>query len=634
MEDILSRIDSPQDLRQLSLPQMKQLAGEIRHLLVQVLARNGGHLAPNLGTVELTLALHANFDSPKDRIVWDVGHQAYVHKILTGRRDRLPTIRQEGGLSGYCRLVESEHDAFGAGHGCTSISAALGYAVARDHRGTDEHVIAVIGDGSLTGGMAWEALSNAGHLGTNLLIVLNDNEMSISPNVGAIPNYLDKIRTDRTYLRAKEEFEGLMNHLPLGKNMVEAVERFKTGIKQLVTPGMLFEELGLTYLGPVDGHNLDVMMDAVEGAKGIKGPVLLHVVTKKGKGYGPAEADSITFHGCSPFDSETGEFVKKDGPPTYSKVFTNTLIDLAKADEKIVAITAAMLEGTGLVAFQKVLPKQIYDVGMTEQHAATFAAGLAAGGMRPVVAIYSTFLQRSYDQIVHDVCIQNLPVVFAMDRAGLVGDDGPTHNGVFDIAYLRCLPNMVAGAPKDEDELRGMLATAVEHPGPIAIRFPRGAGVGVSLDGPIQKLPVGKAEVLREGEDLLILAYGSMVKPAMDAAEKLHERGIEAAVVNTRWVKPLDLETILPLAREAKAILTVEEHQIMGGFGSAVAEALAAAEVVKPLRILGIPDQFVEHATPKAQLAWFGLNAEGITQAATEICVPTEDYRVTALLGG
>ncbi len=636
MDSILAQINSPRDLRGLTPAQLKTLAEEIRHLLVMVLARNGGHLAPNLGTVELTLALHALFDSPTDKIIWDVGHQAYVHKILTGRRDRLHTIRQEGGLSGYCRLDESEHDAFGAGHGCTSISAALGYAVARDHHGGDEQIVAVIGDGSLTGGMAWEALSNAGHLGTNLLIVLNDNEMSISPNTGAISSSLARMRTDTHYLRAKADFETLMNHLPLGKNMVEVVERFKTGVKQLVSPGMLFEELGLTYLGPVDGHNLEATMDAIAGAKKLKGPVLLHVITQKGKGYGPAEADSIKFHGCSPFDSETGEpLPSPPGPPSYSKVFTNTLIELARANPNIVAITAAMLEGTGLIAFQKALPNQCYDVGMTEQHAVTFAAGLAAAGMRPVVAIYSTFLQRSFDQIVHDVGIQNLPVTFAMDRGGLVGDDGPTHNGVFDIAYMRCIPNMAVGAPKDEDELRGMLATAVTHPGPVAFRYPRGSGTGAPLDGPIPAVPVGVAEVMRPGSDLLILAYGAMVKPAMDAAEKLHARGIEATVVNARWAKPLDLKTILPLAHEAKAVLTVEEHALAGGFGSAVLEALEAAGIQdKPVRRLGIPDRWVEHAAHKVQLGWFGLNAEGIAQAATELCVPTESHRLSALLQG
>jgi 1-deoxy-D-xylulose-5-phosphate synthase len=394
--------------------------------------------------------------------------------------------------------------------------------------------------------------------------------------------------------------------------------------------------LGLTYLGPVDGHNLDATLGALHQAIRLKGPVLLHVITKKGKGYAPAEADSITFHGCSPFDGETGEpLPKKPGPPTYSKVFTRTLIELARENPKIVAITAAMLEGTGLVEFQNALPDQCYDVGMTEQHAVTFAAGLAAAGMRPVCAIYSTFLQRSYDQIVHDVCIQNLPVVFAMDRGGLVGDDGPTHNGVFDIAYLRCLPNIAVGAPKDEDELRGMLKTAVEHDGPVAFRYPRGAGLGVSLEGDIPAIPIGEAEVLQTGEDILILAYGSMVAPAMEAAEKLHARGIEAAVVNARWVKPLDLNTILPLAKQAKRILTVEEAQLAGGFGAAILEALQAADIFdKPVKRLGIPDQFTEHAAHKAQLGWFGLNADGIAQAATEMCVPKESHRVTALFAG
>ncbi|HEU5422408.1 MAG TPA: 1-deoxy-D-xylulose-5-phosphate synthase, partial [Nitrolancea sp.] len=518
---VLERINCPEDLKRLTIPQLETLAQEIRDYIYNVVVKQtGGHFASNLGTVELTLALHYVFESPKDKLVWDVGHQAYPHKILTGRRDRFPTIRQEGGLSGFLQREESPHDQFGAGHASTSISAALGMAVAGKLKGERFHTVAVIGDGALTGGIAYEALNNAGSLQLPFIVVLNDNEMSIAPNVGALPKYLSRIRTDERYAQAKAEFERLLQRLPQGDLLVELGKRMKDSFKEFVYHTMIWEELGFTYVGPVDGHNVRDLISTFQDARGLTGPVFIHAVTTKGKGYQPAENDPFKHHSAS---------IKVPGapptPPKYQDVFGETLTELARQDERIIAITAAMPDGTGLLPFAKAHPNRFFDVGIAEQHAVTFAAGLATQGLRPVAAIYSTFLQRAYDQVIHDVCIQKLPVVFALDRAGLVGDDGRTHHGVFDFAYLRCLPNMVVMAPKDEDELRHMLKTAVEHDGPIALRYPRGSGVGVSTASEPHALPIGRAELLREGSDLTIVAIGSTVLPAMHAAEELAARG-------------------------------------------------------------------------------------------------------------
>ena len=628
MASILDRINDPADLKGLSLRDLKQLATEIREAIIEGISQTGGHFAPGLGAVELTIALHAVLNSPKDKLVWDVGHQTYPHKLITGRRDRFHTIKQLGGISGYCRREESVHDMFEAGHGCTSISAALGYAKARDLRGTDETVAAVIGDGSLTGGLAYEALNNAGHSKTNLIVVLNDNSMSIAPNVGALSKYLDTIRAEPRYLWAKHEAESVLHRLPLGDRVLEAIGKVKDGVKQMVVPGMLFEELGLTYLGPVDGHDLEVLMTTIQQAQRIGGPVLIHAITQKGKGYAPAEKDPFTWHATSGFNPATGEATgKKDPRPTYSKVFGNTLIRLADRNPNIVAITAAMPDGTGLLDFQRVHPDRCFDVAMAEQHAVTFAAGLAIAGMRPVAAIYSTFLQRGYDQVLHDVCIQNLPVVFCMDRGGIAGDDGPTHQGVFDIAYMRPLPNMVVMAPKDETELQRMMAFAVQHDAPCAIRYPRGTGPGAPLVDDPEPVPLGVAEVLREGDDVAILGYGYGVQPALAAAQELATDGIRAMVINARFCKPLDAEVILEAARRCGRVVTIEDGVRTGGFGSAVGELLLDHNVNVPVLRLGIPDQFVEHGKREKLLEKFGLDAMGVLRSVTEFVQTTSRNR-------
>ena len=618
--DLLSKIQGPEDVKKLSLEEQERLAAQIRAELVSVLARNGGHLAPNLGVVELTIALHSVFNSPKDKIIWDVGHQSYVHKLLTGRRDRFHTIRQLGGLSGFCRRDESPHDAFGAGHGSTSISAALGFAVARDALGGNERIVAVIGDGALTGGMALEALNAAGHLKTDILVVLNDNGMSIARNVGGMASYLSRLRTDPHYLKAREEFEQLMRSLPMGRSIVEALQRLKASVKHLVLPGMLFEELGFTYLGPVDGHSIPILRRALEEAARLKGPVLLHVHTQKGKGYEPAEKDAVRFHGCTPFDIASGNAISTNkNAITYTQAFAQALIRLAEKDERIVAITAAMPEGTGLAEFGKRFPDRLFDVGMAEEHAVTFAAGMAAAGLRPVVAIYSTFMQRSYDQILHDVALQNLPVTLCLDRAGLVGDDGPTHHGAFDLSYLRTIPGIVIMAPADENELGGMLASALSHPGPVAIRYPRAYGRGIPIDEEPTPIPIGKSVVLRRGSDAAILAVGSMVEPAEQASELLSARGIQCTLVNVRTVKPLDEQLICELADTMPLLVTVEENSLAGGFGSGVLEVLNSAgrNGVRIIR-LGIPDAFVEHGNRQVLLARLGLTAEGIANAVLQ----------------
>jgi len=618
---MLERLHHPQGLKLLTQSELTALAKEIRQRLIETVSRTGGHLAANLGVVELTLALHCVFDSPRDQIVWDVGHQCYTHKLLTGRGDRFTTLRQAGGLSGFPSRTESEHDAFGTGHGSTAISAALGLAAARDARRDKHAVIAVVGDGGMTGGMAFEALNQAGHLGHNLIVVLNDNGMSISPNVGALAGYLGRLRLDPHYLRAKESFESLMHRLPLGETLVEAVDRFKSGVKQLLVPGMLFEELGFTYLGPIDGHHLPTLVVTLEQARECSGPVLIHVITTKGKGYSPAENDAQRFHGTPAFDVSSGEPLAETTGLSYSRVFGQTLLELARGDDRIVAITAAMAEGTGLESFAREFPGRFFDVGMAEQHAVTFAAGLAAGGLRPVVAIYSTFLQRAYDQILHDVCLQNLPVVLAIDRAGLVGEDGPTHQGTFDLSFLRPMPNLTVMAPKDLTELSAMLRCALTLESPCAVRYPRGVGANPPANLP-DPVPCGQAEVLREGNALTLLAIGSMVTPTLTAAEMLAKEGLEAAVINARYLRPLDEATLAPYLSRGVSVITVEENALAGGFGSGVLELAArlGLELAK-IHCLGLPDQFAEHAGRSQLLSWYGLTSEGITAKARALLI-------------
>jgi 1-deoxy-D-xylulose-5-phosphate synthase len=612
----LAQITGPRDLKPLSFPELEELAREIRETIVDVVVRQtGGHFASNLGSVELTLALHYVYDSPRDKIIWDVGHQAYPHKLLTGRYQRFNTIRQEGGLSGFLQREESEHDHFGAGHASTSISAALGMATAGQLKGERFHSIAVIGDGALTGGMAYEALNNAGSLKVPLTVVLNDNEMSIAPNVGALPKYLSRIRTNYRYTQAKIEVERLLQRVPQGGRLLDLGKRMKDGLKEVVYRTMIWEELGFTYVGPVDGHDIRALIETFEQVKKLDGPVFVHVLTVKGKGYQPAEDDPFKHHSASIKVESTKPVAAK-----YMDVFGSTLTELARTDDRIVAITAAMPDGTGLLPFAKEHPERFFDVGIAEQHAVTFAAGLAAQGMRPVAAIYSTFLQRAFDQVVHDVCIQKLPVIFAMDRAGLVGDDGRTHHGVFDFAYLRALPNMVLMAPKDEDELRHMLKTAIDYEsGPIALRFPRGSGVGASMLAEPYALPIGRGEVLREGGDLTIIAIGATVLPSIRASEILAETGIEATLINARFVKPLDEALILDAARRTGIVLTVEEAMLAGGFGSAVMELLTREGVSARVDCLGLPDRFFDHASQQSLRKQAGIDAESISGRAAAV---------------
>jgi len=617
---VLDRIASPADLKRQSFADLAALAAEIRAELIRVVSKNGGHLGASLGTVELTIALHAVFDSPKDKLVWDVGHQAYVHKLLTGRRDRFETIRQEGGLSGFLSRDESPHDAFGAGHASTAISAALGMAVAFDRTGQpDRRVVAVVGDGALTGGMAFEGLNNAGHLEIPLIVVLNDNEMSIAPNVGALSSYLDRVRTDRRYHRAKDELVRMAERLPQGELLVELGKRWKDSLKEFVYHAMIWEELGFTYMGPVDGHDLRATIDALRQARNVDGPVFLHVVTRKGKGFPGADTDRERSHAVSAPSAPLAPGAPP-APPKYQDVFAQTVIELAERDPRLVAITAAMPTGTSVAKIEAKLPDRVFDVGIAEQHAVTFAAGLAAEGMRPVVAIYSTFLQRAYDQIVHDVCLQRLPFVFALDRAGFAGDDGRTHHGIYDLTYLRCLPGVTIMAPQDENELRHMLATALAHDaGPVAVRYPRGAGVGVPTDEPLHPLPLGRAELLREGTDVALLALGTMVLPAERAAAALAAEGIDAAVVNARFVKPLDDALIVALAARCGALVTVEESSVLGGFGAGVLETLAAHDLTVSVRTLGVPDQIFEQASQGRLRELAGLTPDGIAAAARAV---------------
>ncbi len=617
----LSEITHPNQLHGLSIAQLEQIARQIREKHLETVAATGGHLGPGLGVVELTIGLYQTLDLDRDKVLWDVGHQAYPHKLITGRYDQFHTLRQKDGVAGYLKRCESQFDHFGAGHASTSISAALGMALARDLKGENFKVVAIIGDGALTGGMALEAINHAGHLPhTNMMVVLNDNEMSISPNVGAISRYLNKMRLSPPVQFLKDNLEEQFKHLPfVGEAFTPEMERMKEGMKRLAVSkvGAVFEELGFTYVGPVDGHNLEELITTFKQAHTIPGPVLVHVATVKGKGYALAEKDQVGYHAQNPFNLATGKAIpaSKPKPPSYSKVFGETLVKLGESDPRIVGITAAMATGTGLDILQKKLPKQYIDVGIAEQHAVTMAAGLAAEGMRPVVAIYSTFLQRGYDQIVHDVCIQNLPVFFCMDRAGIVGADGPTHQGMYDIAYLRCLPNLAIMAPKDEAELQQMMVTGINHSGPIAMRYPRGSGLGVPLmEEGWEPLPIGKGEILRNGDDLLLIGYGSMVNPSMQVAEILSEHGIECTVINARFVKPLDTELIAPLAQQIGKVVTLEEGCLMGGFGSAVAEALLDNNVVVPVKRFGVPDILVDHAEPKESFADLGLTSPQIAE--------------------
>lgn len=617
MDKLLSRINSPADLKKLSLKQLTQLAKEVRNLIIKVVSTGGGHLASNLGVVELTIALHYAFDFSRDKVIWDVGHQTYTHKILTGRKEDFPTLRKYGGLSGFPRREESEYDHFNTGHSSTSISAALGMAVARDYNHDDYNVVAVIGDGALTAGLAFEGLNQAGYLKRKLVVILNDNEMSISPPVGAISGYLNQIIQGQAYNRLKRDVETILTAIPgIGSQMIRFARTLEESIRRVFVPGMLFEELGFHYIGPVRGHSIATLIRTLEQAKQMEQPCLIHVVTKKGKGYRPAEANPTLFHGSPPFDINNGEFIEKEGsPPSYTSVFADTMIELARKDEKIVCITAAMPEGTGLSALAKEFPNRLFDVGIAEQHGITFCAGLATQGLKPVAAIYSTFLQRAYDQVLHDICLMDLPLTIALDRAGVVGSDGPTHHGLYDLSYLRSMPHIIIMAPKDENELRHMLKTAIETPHPVAVRYPRAKGLGVKLDKILKTLPIGKGEVLREGEDVAILAIGRMVHPSVQAAERLSEDGIEATVVNARFVKPLDEELIVRLASSIPWLVTVEENALKGGFGSAVLELLEEKGLSRVMvHRIGIPDEIVPHGDTTLLLSKYGLDEKGIYQ--------------------
>ena len=609
MPRLLDRIDSPADLKSLTLKELKQLAAELRQEIITTVTTTGGHLASNLGVVELTIALHRIFDSPRDKIIWDVGHQAYVHKLLTGRRQRFASLRQYRGISGFTTRSESPHDPYGAGHASTSISAALGMATARNLSGDNYDVIAVIGDGAITAGMALEALNQVGHLGSKLIVVLNANGMSISPTVGALAKLLNKVRFDPRYYEAKKKSKQILTMLPLGEQLWKVSQQVKGRFKGLVLPTMLWEELGLTYIGPINGHNISDIETALTQAKEHIKPTFVHVVTTKGKGYLPAENNAVYFHGVSAKNENNKDV------PTYSEVFAQTVLRLARENPRLVAITPAMPEGNCLSIVEAEFPQRVFDVGICEQHAVTFAAGLATQGFLPVVAIYSTFLQRAFDQIIHDVCLQDLPVVFAIDRGGIVGDDGKTHQGTLDISYLTLIPNLIVSAPKDENELQHLLYTAVKSGRPMAVRYPRGSGLGVALDPVLHEIPIGKGEILRRGDDVVILAIGVMVAPSLEAAGELASNGIEATVVNARFAKPLDSELIIDLASRIKRIVTVEENALDGGFGSSVAKLLQDSSIGDAqVKSIGIPDEFVEQGTQAILRARYGLDAKGIAR--------------------
>ena len=613
MSRILGKVNKPGDVKELDQDKLDELCSEIRELLVSRVSENGGHLASNLGVVELTVALHRVFDSPKDKIIWDVGHQSYVHKLLTGRREQFPTLRQYQGLSGFPDREESLHDAFTTGHGGTSISAALGMALTRDLSRDKHHVVAVIGDGCLTCGMTYEALNHAGHLGTRFIVVLNDNGMSISPTVGAIAKRLNVLRTTRGYIQAKKQTTRLLSRLPGGKRLQWALSRLREGIKAVVMPTMMWEQLGFTYLGPIDGHNIAGLETALTQARDYYKPVIVHVLTIKGKGYKPAEDNPTRFHGLSPKSEDSGKM------PTYSQIFAQTIGGLLRDNPRLVVICAAMVEGNSLSSLVKEFPQRIYDVGISEQHAVTLAAGLATQGFIPVVAIYSTFLQRAFDQVLHDVCLPDLPVIFALDRSGIVGEDGKTHQGIFDLSYLNLMPNMIVCAPKDENELQDLIYTALNTEHPMAIRYPRGHGTGVPLSTELHQLPIGKAEIIKKGEDVAIIGIGSTVVPSLEAAEHLALWGIEAMVINARFAKPLDTELILDAANQTKKMVIVEENVLSGGFGAAVLELLEKAEVpdVKVKR-LGIPDEFVTHGKQDFLRSLYHLDALGIAKECAD----------------
>ncbi|MGA8147193.1 MAG: 1-deoxy-D-xylulose-5-phosphate synthase [Gallionellaceae bacterium] len=609
MYSLLETINTPDDLRHLERKQLPQLAKELRQFLIESVSKTGGHLSSNLGTVELTIALHYVFNTPHDRLVWDVGHQTYAHKILTGRREAMKSLRMPGGISGFPKRNESPYDAFGTGHSSTSISAALGMAVAARLAGSDSHAIAIIGDGALSGGMAFEALNNAGAMNANLLVILNDNDMSISPPVGALNNYLARLMSGRFYAAMRRGSEKVLKGMP---PVLEFAKRAEEHVKGMVTPGTLFEEFGFNYIGPIDGHDLDVLTDTLHNIRQLEGPQFLHVVTQKGKGYAQAEEDSVLYHGVGKFDPRSGIAPKAGGKPTYTQVFGDWLCDMAAQDQRLIGITPAMCEGSGMVEFAQKFPERYFDVGIAEQHALTFAAGLACDGMKPVVAIYSTFLQRAYDQLIHDIAIQNLPVVLAIDRGGLVGADGATHAGSFDLSYLRCIPNMTVMTPADENECRRMLTTAFHLETPSAVRYPRGSGPGVPVQPDLQPLPVGQGELRRTGAKVAILAFGSMLAPALQAAEQLN-----ATVANMRFVKPLDEELVLNLALEHSLLVTVEENTVQGGAGSAVEECLSRSGVTVALLQLGLPDVFLDQGDPAQMLASCGLDAAGIAASVT-----------------
>ncbi len=632
MERLLPQIQSPEQLKALDKKQLPQLARELREQIVTTVAANGGHLGSSLGVVELTIALHRVFNSPADKILWDVGHQAYAHKLLTGRQEQFSTLRQWQGLSGFPKRKESVHDVFDVGHSSTSISAALGMAVAGDILGTDDRIVAVIGDGSLTAGMAFEALNHAGHLKQKMVVILNDNEMSISRNVGALSSFMSRKMTSDTFIRFKKETETLLNYIPgIGRDLVGIAKRAEESLKSFMTPGMLFEGFGFDYFGPLDGHNLEDLMETLKNAAQIKGPVLLHILTKKGRGYEPAEKNPAKFHGIGPFDAKTGEVSAPAAaaPPSFTEVFGRTLVDLAATDERIVAITAAMAEGTGLKPFSQVYPQRFYDVGIAEQHAVTFAAGLAARGLRPVVAIYSTFMQRAFDQVLHDVCLQHLPVTLALDRGGLVGADGPTHHGAFDLSFLRSIPNLILAAPRDEYELQRLMKTALSVDGPFAYRYPRGKGIGIPLPDEIEPVAIGQSELLREGADGLLIAVGSMVQQALAAAGQLATEGVDLGVLDARFIKPLDRDQMIALAENAPFVMTVEENVLQGGFGSAVLELYSDVGLQVPVVRIGIPDDFIEQGSQAQLYDSLGLNAEHIANRVRKL-VKLEERRQSA----
>ena len=619
----MDRIKSPADLKGFTLNELERLASEIRQAIIRTVSRTGGHLAPSLGVVELTIAIHYVFNAPRDKIIWDVGHQAYAHKLLTSRRDRFHTLRTYGGISGFPKRSESPYDTFDTGHSSTSISAGLGISTAKALKGEKAKVICIIGDGSMTAGMAFEGLNQAGHTEKDMIVILNDNEMSIAPNVGAFSSFLSRKMRGHRFVNLRKELENFLKSVPgVGENIITLFRRSEDSLMTFFTPGMLFEAFKFQYIGPIQGHRIDLLIETLKNTVNLEGPVLVHVLTKKGKGYGPAEKNPVHYHGVGSFEVSTGSPPKKaaDLPPTYTQVFGDTLLDLAAKEKRLFAITAAMPEGTGLHDFARRFPDRFLDVGIAEQHAVTFAAGLATEGFRPVVAIYSTFLQRAFDQIVHDVCLPNLPVLFCIDRGGLVGEDGPTHHGHFDITYLRSLPNMTLLAPKDENELRHMIYTALEHNGPVAIRYPRAPGTGVPLDPDYRRLSIGEAEILREGKDLLIIALGSMVQPALEAAETLEEESLSIGVVNCRFVKPLD-KRLGDYARTVGKVLVVEENIKQGGLGGAILELFNDLEIGNIIvKRMGLPDKFIEHGSISLLRSKYGLDKAGIMKEIKGLC--------------